>query len=86
MQYQKLVEAFLNNSISALEFEKQFLDLTSKETKYFTDNEDAIISDLFRSVDDFCPDEHLRGEFDIDEQQLRKKCEEALEGLNKIAE
>jgi hypothetical protein len=76
-RFQKLVRAFLDNQITALEF----------ETSYISEYRQAAVSGsripyaadvLFYGIDAFCADAKLRGPLDIDEAQLREEARAAL--------
>jgi hypothetical protein len=85
VKYRKLIEAFLEENITADEFQDQYL---RKFLKWNDDLEDElflILNDVFESADCYCK-ECLPGQedgFEISEQQLRKEVHEALVRLNK---
>ncbi len=82
--YIKLVESFLDGKISAKEYEKEFLDLRSKNLtlRFEIEEQYFIIEKLFEDVDCFCADPSLRDEkYDIDEAELREGCKAALPKL-----
>ena len=79
-----LMEAFMSGRLPVDRFERQYLDLYSSDA---TIREDAIfraIDDVFFAVDEYCGDPDLRGEYDIDEEQLRERVRTALRTLAKL--
>ena len=83
-----LIDSFLNNTISALEFEKEYLVVFKNDSDdvNLTKEEWKVLNNLFFDVSDFCSDSNLRNKYDIDEIELRKRSQEALEKLRKLKE
>jgi len=82
--YIKLIDSFLNNQITALDFERMYLDRFKNDTSNFSNDEYAALNDLFSDVDAFCADPELRDSEDLDEMQLRQQCNLAVERLREI--
>ncbi len=79
--YIDLISSFVNNSISASDFETQYLTLFKNDTTLFTDEAFAILDELFGDIDSFYDDSSLRDSGDLDAEQLRTKAGLALEKL-----
>jgi hypothetical protein len=80
-EYMLLLETFLTNKISASEFEHEYLVLFKGDTAIRPEAEFLILDKLFASVDAFCPDPEICDEDDMNEDQLREECSEALRRL-----
>ena len=83
MKYQALISSFLSREISASQFERKYLDTFQSEQVSLGESAFNILNKLFADVDAFCPDPELRDESDIDEDQLRARCSEAICKLKK---
>jgi Bacterial self-protective colicin-like immunity len=81
-KYILLIEDFINERLTGLEFEKQFLELHRKDTYVYPEDVRKPLSILFSDVDSFCSDPEIRDENDIDEIQLREKALIALQSLS----
>lgn len=79
--YRKLIEQFLNNQISALDFEREYLDMFKNDTTEWPEAEYDVLNDLFGDVDAFCADPELRDPGDLDEEQLRQQAKIAIQRL-----
>ena len=80
-RYVTLIEAFVLGTISAVEFERKYLDMFKDETESFLSQEFCVLDTLFGDVDAFCADAHLRDENDLDEVQLKQRSQQALRKL-----
>ena len=80
-RYIELLRAFVSNAIPAREFERSFLELFKSDETVFAEDVFTILDELFGNVDAFCADPLLRGEDDLDEDQLRACSAEALHKL-----
>lgn len=76
--YIELLESFDQKNIHATEFEERFLNQYKNDPTDWSEDEFAILDELFGAVDAFCADPHLRDENDLDEGQLRVACKTAL--------
>ncbi len=84
-EFCSLIENFLFKKINAPTFEKKYISLWNEykdnngEILYkINKSYDGAIDRIFTSVDAYCSDPALRGEYDIDEEQLRKEVKEQL--------
>jgi hypothetical protein len=82
--YIDLVESFINGQISARQFEKSFLEKFKNNSSQFDETEYKILNNVFYDVEDFCADPTIRGEGDLDEQQLKTKSKKHLEELRSL--
>ncbi len=76
--YIHLIESFVENKIDANEFERSYLLMFKNDTNSWTEAEYENLNHLFGEVDAFCADPELRGESDIDEDQLRETAKMTL--------
>jgi len=79
--YMELIRSFLAYDLTACEFEQQYLELFKTDNERRVESVYNILDKLFADVDAFCADPELRDEDDIDEDELRRKCKDALEKL-----
>ena len=79
--YAKLIREFLGRTIDALTFEQLYLNMFKNEKSVLPPEVFETLDGLFADVDAFCPDAAIRGEDDLDEQQLRESCRKALKKL-----
>ncbi len=79
--YTNLIRDYLNNRISTKCFEYTYLKLFKEETREMSSEEYSIINGLFMDVEAFCDDPTLRDANDIDEHELRKRCQIAFKKL-----
>lgn len=90
--YMNLLQCFGQKEITAVEFEKKYLELYKNDPTDWSEGEFEILDGLFGAVDAFCSDPDLREEDDLDEVQLRGACRNAwmnlrdLESLNESLE
>ncbi len=79
--YEKLMASFLDKSITAEEFESQYLLLFKNDEYLYDDNDYSPLNRAFGAIDAFCDDESLIGKYDINEGQLRAEISQYLENL-----
>lgn len=82
--YRQLIQSFLDRRITAAEFEEGFLSSFKSEPNGMSHSLFLLLDKLFSDVDAFCADEELREDDDLDEDQLREACAEALAALSKM--
>lgn len=82
--YIELLENFLSGKITAHDFEGAYLDLFKNDATEWSEDEFAVLDELFADVDAFCEDPELRDERDLDENELRQKCGTALKKLKSL--
>jgi hypothetical protein len=82
--YARLIDQFLRNRLPVAEFERQYLKLFKNDSTQFTEAEFAALDNLFSAVDAYCGDPALRGNLDIDEDELRRSSAVALALLPKF--
>jgi hypothetical protein len=83
--YIQLIDSFLRGEISALEFERVYLQMYQEDPTIRPEPEYNILDGLFFGVDAFCADPGLRSSDDIDEEQLRAEARTALGRLRALA-
>ncbi|WP_207692272.1 colicin immunity domain-containing protein [Desulfonema limicola] len=82
--YKDLIVLFAEKKeISALQFETKFLKLF-KNDESCDENFYDIIKPLFYAVEDFCSNPDIRGQDDLDENQLTYVAKDTLEKLEKL--
>lgn len=79
--YIHLMKSFIENKIDANEFERSYLLMFKNDTSSWAEAEYEDLNNLFAEVDAFCADPELRGENDIDEDQLREAVKTTLATL-----
>ena len=82
--YISLISDLVNDKISAKCFEYAYLKLFKEEKGKRSESEFRVLNTLFLDVDEFCNDPELIDEHDIGEEELKRRCEVAIEGLKKI--
>jgi len=82
-RYTRMIKSFLTGSTDARTFEHDYLQAFKNESVTLPTDVFETLDRLFADVDAYCPDPALRGTDDLDEQQLRGKCREALTKLEK---
>lgn len=82
--YVNLIEDFLAKKISGKCFEYAYLMYFKNETREMSELEFPILNTLFLDVDEFCSDPSLIDKNDIGEEELRRRCKEALVKLKSI--
>ncbi len=85
-KYIKLLKKFVDNKITADDFEGQFLQLFKGDNNLQPGTEFKILDKLFADVDAYCSDPDLIEDprFDIDGVQLQVSAQEALNKLVKL--
>jgi Bacterial self-protective colicin-like immunity len=76
--YVQLIDSFVHGEISALEFERVYLQMFQEDPTMRPEAEYSILDRLFADVDTFCDDPDLRDIDDLDEKQLRACARTAL--------
>ena len=82
--YRRLIFQFVNNEISANEFETSFISLFREFRNkgiVLENTVSDIISELFTDVDSYCGDPELRDDDDIDEIELISRAKSSLKEL-----
>jgi self-protective colicin-like immunity protein len=80
-RYIHVMMSFVENKIDASEFERSYLLMFKEDTTNWTEAEYESLNYLFGEVDAFCADPELRGENDIDDDQLREATKTTLAKL-----
>lgn len=80
--YIKLIQSFLDGQISALTFERVYLEMFKNDWTAWAEEEYEVLNDLFIDIDAFCADPELRDPEDLDEEQLRQRAKTAIEKLS----
>ncbi len=85
-KYIKLLKEFVDNKITADDFEGQFLQLFKGDNNLQIGTEFKILDKLFADVDAYCSDSDLIEDprFDIDGVQLQVLAQETLNKLVKL--
>lgn len=79
-----LIYLFVNREISGEQFQEKYLQYFLRENPYEEGSVYEILNDVFWDVEDFVSDSNLLDDGDIDELELRKRCDINLNLLNKI--
>jgi len=82
--YFNTLSLFVASETSATEFEADFMTLFKNDAVQHDEEVYLILDGLFGDVDAFCDHPDLREEEDLDEDQLRQRCQVALEKLRLI--
>ncbi|MDP9903109.1 colicin immunity domain-containing protein [Arthrobacter bambusae] len=80
-----LLRLFLDERISADEFEVLFFPVFSGQQGLASQELYDLLQAIFYAVEDYCGDPALRGEKDLDETELRRRIEATWEPLIAIA-
>ncbi|MEG4285691.1 colicin immunity domain-containing protein [Microcoleus sp. A006_D1] len=85
-KYINLLEEFVDNKITADEFERRFIQLFKGDNNLQPGTEFKILDKLFADVDAYCSDPNLIEDprFDIDGGQLQVSAQETLNKLVKL--
>lgn len=83
-KYISLVESYLGNRITVQEFECSYLECFSNEIIEFPEHIYNLLNELFLDIEAFCSDSSMRGEGDMNENDLRKVCGKSLDDLTKV--
>lgn len=81
MPYIQLLSSFVEERIGASDFEREYMDLFKNDSTNWSEQEFAVLDQLFADVDAFCADPDLRDPGDLDERELMEKSKVALEKL-----
>lgn len=84
--YIHLMKSFLENKIDANDFERRYFSMFKNDTSSWTEAEYENLNYLFGELDAFCADPELRGENDIDEDQLREATKMTLAKLSSLTD
>lgn len=85
-EYSVLIDAFVANEMSALEFEKKYLSAVKAEQRILPDKIFSVLQELFEDVDAYVSDPELRTEQeDLDEEQLHTCAVRAQGALRVLA-
>jgi len=84
LPYEKLINSFVQEQLSATQFEIEYLKLFEYDKTDFTETEYNILNTLFWAVENFCSDPELRDQGDLDENQLRDAAKVALQTLTSL--
>lgn len=76
------MRAFAERRLEAEEFESVYLALFKNDPTMWPQEVFDVLNRLFTDVDAYSPDPALRGRNDIDEAELRKQTELAINQLN----
>ena len=83
--YIDLLAAFVErNELDGPAFETRFLKLFKGDETMFPDEEFFVLDKLFGDVDAYEPDSDLRGEDNIDDDELRASAVESLAKLRRL--
>lgn len=83
-KYTRLIRDFIGQRTTAQQFESAFLGMFKSEDVAFDQPVFEILNDLFTDVDAFCGDPALRNVDDLDEDQLREACKNALDKFGQL--
>lgn len=72
-RYATLARSFVNDEISASQFEDAYLTLFRNETKYLPKEFASPINEIFYDVDAYVADPALREDGDLDDEQLKER-------------
>ena len=84
--YTALIEAFVEERIRPLEFESLYLRLFKNDPTMWPQEIFQVLNRLFSDVDAYFANATLRGPDNLDEEQLRRRAEEALKRLQEVIE
>ena len=84
-KYVNLIERFLTKEVDAVTFERCYLDMFKHQDCFLPTSVFQILDGLFGDVDAFCADPEIRGDADLNEEQLRDRCGRALKQLRSFA-
>jgi hypothetical protein len=82
--YFLLMEAFHSGKVTAEIFEKKYLALFKADQRLFPEEIFNVLNRLFSDVDVFVANPEIRGQDDLDEQQLLACSHEAYQRLLKL--
>ena len=67
----RLIQSYVEEEITAAEFSRSYIDEFKDEDPGLSDETFSILQTLFGAADAYCEDPDLRGEWEIDEDQLK---------------
>ena len=76
--YIDLIQSFLSQEIDIHKFEQIYLQSFKEDQTLWANEEFEILDGLFCDIDALCIDLNLRSADDLDEDQLRRRCEAAI--------
>ena len=79
--YLSLIKQFLDNELTALEFEFSYLKMYTNDDRWEGEEIYEILNTLFYSVDEFVSDPTITGEGYINEAEFREAAEIAYNQL-----
>jgi hypothetical protein len=86
--YLSLMEAFINQTISARDFERRYVEKFKNESGSLDESTYQVLDEVFGDVDAFEPDESLRRELEaedpgyyLDEVRLKERVQAAVARL-----
>ena len=82
--YLTLISSFTEGRIDAPTFERRYLDLFGAEERILGEPLYGILQDLFYDVEAYVADESIRGDGDIDDEQLRASAQRAIDALRAV--
>jgi hypothetical protein len=81
IKYVNLLEKLLTDEIDAGTFERLYLSMFKNNGIFLPDDAFQVLDGLFGDVDAFCAYPELRGDDNLNEDQLRDRCGQALKKL-----
>lgn len=89
--YGLLLQGFLTGTMSAVDFQRAYLDRFKNESRKLDDALFEVLDELFGDVDAFVADPNLLANLDVenpgfylDEKALRKKVSQAAEHISRL--
>jgi len=76
------IKQFVDGEISASQFEESYSNIFKNHENLLPENVFEILNELFLDIDAYCSDPELMEEDDIDDQELMRRAELALERLS----
>ncbi len=83
-EYIRLIESFVKGELSAEDFESRYLAMFKADKTHRREDEFRVLDRLFADVDSFCADPSIRSTDELDEEELRSRCVEALTALRSL--
>ena len=80
-EYIQLMGLFATGSIKATAFERQYFEIFKNDDNRKPERVFLVLDKLFADLDSFCCEPELRDADDIDEEELRRRCQLALAKL-----
>ena len=82
--FEILISSFVSKKIGPDEFENLFLEQFLRNNDVSDDRIYAILNSIFWNVEDFVSDPTLRDDGDLDEVELRSRCQASLPELRNL--